>query len=200
MRGGRERGRAVRLGRGMEVPRRRRAEVVVLFWQRRGHQQEVEGRSVACCPATSPGSVRTKCQSCHGTTPINGAPVSLVTYEDTQAAGVKDSSRPVWQSMQTRVHSTTMTVMPPRNQPALTSVELASLDSWFAAGAPAGTQQACMAAGTGGIAGGSGDGGSGGRRRRSNAERENGSPAPVAPAGRPVASDRNFSPARQATP
>jgi hypothetical protein len=99
--------------------------------------------------------LRTKCQSCHGTTPLNGAPVSLVTYADTQVPGVKDASRPVWQSMQTRVHSTTMTVMPPRNQPALTSTELASLDAWFAAGAPAGTE-ACTGGGTGGTTGAGG--------------------------------------------
>jgi Copper type II ascorbate-dependent monooxygenase, C-terminal domain/Copper type II ascorbate-dependent monooxygenase, N-terminal domain len=62
--------------------------------------------------------------------------------------------------MQTRVHSTAMNVMPPRNQPALTSTELASLDSWFAAGAPAGAQ-ACTGTGTGG-SGGAGVSGTGG--------------------------------------
>jgi hypothetical protein len=99
--------------------------------------------------------LRTKCQSCHGTTPLNGAPVPLVTYADTQARSVKDPSLLVWQAMQTRVHSTTMTVMPPRGQPALTSTELAALDSWFAAGAPASTE-ACPVGGTGGTGGGSG--------------------------------------------
>jgi hypothetical protein len=119
------------------------------------------GAALPCDVATI---LRTKCQSCHGATPLNGAPVSLLTYADTQARGVAEPTRLVWQAMQTRVHSTTMNVMPPRNQPALTPTELASLDSWFASGAPAGTQT-CTGPGTGGAMGGAGvigTGGSGG--------------------------------------
>ncbi len=109
--------------------------------------------------------LRTKCQTCHGTTPLSGAPMPLVTYADTQAPGVANSSLPIWQAMQTRVHSTTMSVMPPRGQTALTAAELTSLDGWFAAGAPAGTQT-CPGVGTGGttvvtgVAGVMGTGGS----------------------------------------
>jgi len=103
--------------------------------------------------------LRSKCQSCHGAVPLNGAPVPIVTYEDTQAHAVSSPAMSVWQVMQTRVHSATMSVMPPRNQPALTSAELATLDAWFSAGAPAGTK-ACVSGGAGGTGGPSGAGGS----------------------------------------
>lgn len=106
--------------------------------------------------------MQAKCQSCHGATPLNGAPISLMTYADTQAHGVSNTTLLVWQAMQMRVHSTTMSVMPPRGQPALTSTELAALDAWFAAGAPA-ASQACTGGsggstmtGTGGSSAGSG--------------------------------------------
>lgn len=62
--------------------------------------------------------------------------------------------------MQTRVHSTTMSVMPPRGQPALTSAELASLDAWFTAGAPAGPSACSGGQGSGGAGGSAGQGGS----------------------------------------
>jgi hypothetical protein len=127
---------------------------------------ETHGDGGAALPCDVAAVLRTKCQGCHGTRPINGAPVSLVTYAQTQAPGVRSPSQLVWQEMQARAHDTTMTVMPPRGQPALTSAEMASLDSWFAAGAPAGTQ-ACTDAsggtpGSGGSGGTPGLGGSGG--------------------------------------
>src|SRR5438046_2282988 len=55
-----------------------------------------------------------RCQSCHGSTPLYGAPMSLVTYADTQAPARSNPSLRVWQMMQMRVHATTAsTVMPP---------------------------------------------------------------------------------------
>jgi Copper type II ascorbate-dependent monooxygenase, C-terminal domain/Copper type II ascorbate-dependent monooxygenase, N-terminal domain len=114
------------------------------------------GGSALPCDVAS--VLKAKCQSCHGATPLNGAPTSLMTYADTHAPAVSNTSLSVWQVMETRVHSTTMTVMPPRGQPAVTSTELASLDAWFAAGAPAGSQN-CTGGGTGG-SGVTGTGGS----------------------------------------
>jgi len=113
------------------------------------------GSSSGGFPCDVDAVLRSKCQSCHGAVPLNGAPVPLVTYGDTQAPAVSSPTMSVWQVMKTRVHSTTMSVMPPRNQPALTSAELASLDAWFAAGAPAGTK-ACGTSGAGGASGGAG--------------------------------------------
>jgi len=116
------------------------------------------GGRLPCAVATV---LKAKCQLCHGATPLNGAPMSLVAYADTQALTVSTPSTTVWKAMQTRVHSTTMTVMPPRGQPALTSAELAALDAWFAAGAPAGTDTCTVTpVGTGGAGGPGGGGGS----------------------------------------
>jgi hypothetical protein len=79
--------------------------------------------------------LRAKCQGCHNTTPLFGAPMSLVTYDDTQKPAVTNSAVKVWQMMQTRVHGTT-SPMPPIGQTALTSTELSALDTWFSSGAP----------------------------------------------------------------
>jgi len=131
------------------------------------------GRGSGGAPGSEPGTtsgalpcdvdavLRGKCQSCHGTVPLNGAPVPLVTYADTQAHAVSSPTMSVWQVMQTRVHSTTMSVMPPRGQPALSAAELASLDAWFAAGTPAGTK-ACGSSGASGSTGAGGSNGAGG--------------------------------------
>src|SRR6185295_13404811 len=108
----------------------------------------MNGASLPCAVATV---LKTRCQLCHGATPLNGAPMPLVSYADTQAASASDPATPVWKAMQTRVHSTGMKVMPPRGQPALSATELASLEAWFTAGAPAGT--AACTGGTGGAGG-----------------------------------------------
>ncbi len=97
-----------------------------------------------------------KCQTCHGQTTLYGAPMSLMTLADFQAAPPSGGAAHVYQQAATRIHETA-DPMPPKGQPALTSAELGTLDSWLSAGAPAGA--AC--AGTGGSAGGTG--GSGGK-------------------------------------
>lgn len=89
-----------------------------------------------------------KCRTCHGATPLFGAPMPLMTYADTQATARSDASRKVWQVMSTRVHSAT-SPMPPTTQPPLTPAELGVLDAWFGAGAPS-SAVACGAVGDGG--------------------------------------------------
>jgi hypothetical protein len=120
------------------------------------------GTAASGLPCEVAAIVQAKCHTCHGATPFYGAPMPLVTYADTQAPAVSNPSRKVWQLMQGRVHGTPMP-MPPVDQPALTSSELSTLDSWFAAGAPAGSG-ACNATGGSGGTGGAGgsNGGSGG--------------------------------------
>jgi hypothetical protein len=59
--------------------------------------------------------LRAKCQGCHGTTPLFGAPMSLVTYDDTQKPAISNPALKVWQMMDTRVHGTP-TPMPPMGQ------------------------------------------------------------------------------------
>src|SRR5499427_7050203 len=107
--------------------------------------------------------LQTKCQLCHGSTPQFGAPSPLVTYADTQTTARTMPSLAVWQTMQKYVHTTDpVTHMPPSSQPALSPSELATLDAWFAAGAPAGGGS-CASGTTGsGGAGGLGPGSGGG--------------------------------------
>lgn len=103
--------------------------------------------------------VTAKCQTCHAQTPLFGAPMSLVTAADFQAAPPSGTAAHVYQAGAGRIHDSARP-MPPKGQPALTSAESAILDAWFAAGAPAGSK-ACTTVppgGTGG-AGGSGSGG-----------------------------------------
>jgi Copper type II ascorbate-dependent monooxygenase, C-terminal domain/Copper type II ascorbate-dependent monooxygenase, N-terminal domain len=102
-----------------------------------------------------------KCQTCHGAKPIYGAPMSLMSYGDTQAPLVSNPTLPVWQMMRTRIHSATAP-MPPSGQPPLASAELAALDGWLGAGAPAAITTAVACGGPGGAdagAGGNLDGG-----------------------------------------
>ncbi|HVT07884.1 MAG TPA: hypothetical protein VHO67_10520 [Polyangia bacterium] len=101
-----------------------------------------------------------KCQTCHGKTTLFGAPMSLVTLADFQAAPPSGAAAHVYQQAATRIHETA-DPMPPKGQPALTSAETSTLDTWLAAGAPAGASCA-GAGGSGGSGGKAGTGGAGG--------------------------------------
>jgi hypothetical protein len=81
-----------------------------------------------------------RCVACHDGQNTAGAPMSLKTYADLQAPAVSDPSKHVYQLVSTRVHDT-RSPMPP--QQSLTAAELASLDAWIAAGAPAGDDPTC---------------------------------------------------------
>jgi mono/diheme cytochrome c family protein len=75
------------------------------------------------------------CQSCHGAQPVNGAPISLVTYRDLtskNANGVMIAQRAV-----TRLQSTT-TPMPPPPAPTATATDISAFEAWVTAGAPPG--------------------------------------------------------------
>ncbi len=79
-----------------------------------------------------------RCQSCHGATPQFGAPMSLVTYADLHAPAPNVSPpTPVYQVVEQRIHSTTLPMPQPPNPP-LDSADMATMDSWVGAGAPAG--------------------------------------------------------------
>ena len=66
--------------------------------------------------------------------------MSLLTYAGTQAAAFSDSSRKVYELIGERVHDAAKP-MPPQQQ--LTAAELAQIDAWVAAGAPAGEDPSC---------------------------------------------------------
>ena len=98
--------------------------------------------SDASVPVTGSGDfcdalavVQNSCQGCHAASPLYGAPMPLVTYEDFTAPAVSDPSKLVYEMISTRIHNTT-TPMPPL--PAtLSDTDMAALDSWINAGAPA---------------------------------------------------------------
>lgn len=77
-----------------------------------------------------------KCNTCHGEPPDFGAPMPLVLWEDTQVT-LTGRDEPVWMTVDDRVHSTALP-MPPGGFDPLTPAELATLEAWFAAGAPPG--------------------------------------------------------------
>lgn len=76
------------------------------------------------------------CRSCHGAVTAYGAPESLVTYGDLTAPAKEDPSKPVYALVQARVHASSNPMPPPPASP-LSPGDLATLDAWVAAGAPA---------------------------------------------------------------
>jgi hypothetical protein len=121
--------------------------------------------------------VTRSCQTCHGASPIGGAPMSLVTLADwqkdytvTTTAQLRGQMMKVYQLAKIRVNGEMGTGRMPQGA-ALAANDLSTLNSWLTGGALAGS--ACSAtgnggtggiatAGTGGMAGGSGGtGGSG---------------------------------------
>ncbi|HEY2734172.1 MAG TPA: hypothetical protein VGI70_09310, partial [Polyangiales bacterium] len=50
------------------------------------------------------GVFRNKCQTCHGTDRMYGAPMSLVTYDDLQKPAATDATKKVYQMVSMRIH------------------------------------------------------------------------------------------------
>jgi mono/diheme cytochrome c family protein len=97
--------------------------------------QPSNGNGAAWCAART--VFQTRCQTCHGAE-LAGAPMSLVTWADTQATSVIDKTNKVSELIKARVHDTARP-MPPVDRGPLTSQELAALDAWISAGYPNGT-------------------------------------------------------------
>jgi len=75
------------------------------------------------------------CQTCHAKAPIGGAPMPLVTYADLHAPAKTQPSMKVYQLSKVRIHDP-MRPMPPMGMAA---PDMTTLDTWFDAGALAGT-------------------------------------------------------------
>jgi mono/diheme cytochrome c family protein len=82
--------------------------------------------------------LKAKCQSCHGSEPLFGAPMPLVEQADFFTEAPVAGQR-VLDVVARRIHDET-SPMPPRNAAQLTPEELATLDAWIASGAPAATE------------------------------------------------------------
>jgi hypothetical protein len=87
-------------------------------------------------PCAVSKALGTHCQKCHGTTPIGGAPMSLVTLDDFQKPAKSMASLKVYQLAKMRINDKAKPMPPGGGMPA---ADLATLDSWLGAGAVAGT-------------------------------------------------------------
>lgn len=76
--------------------------------------------------------MQSDCQVCHGSTPVAGAPMPLVTYEDFMRPALSDPTRKVYELVDERIHDERRP-MPPAG--VLPGPKLAPLEAWLAAGA-----------------------------------------------------------------
>jgi mono/diheme cytochrome c family protein len=79
--------------------------------------------------------LETNCLTCHGATPTNMAPMSLVTYEDLVAKSPFDTSMTVAQRTILRINDTEKP-MPPLG--AMPQADIDTISSWIAANYPSG--------------------------------------------------------------
>lgn len=112
----------------------------------------VGGRGIPC---DVDAVLEKSCRNCHGAKPSFGAPMPLVTHADLVAAAKSDPGQKVYEQVMARVHDTSRPMPPPPNA-ALSASELALLDSWISAGAPAATE--VCGGGAGSTAGGTNGG------------------------------------------
>jgi hypothetical protein len=82
------------------------------------------------------------CRTCHGNPTQNAAPMSLVTWEDLQKPSHSNAAVPVYKMVETRIHDDQAPMPQPPN-PRLGAADLSTLDTWVAAGGPAGST-ACV--------------------------------------------------------
>jgi len=82
---------------------------------------------------------RQNCQGCHASEPQFGAPMSLTSFDDLQAASVSDAAQTVTQRVRARIHDA-QRPMPPGG---MSADNVAVLDAWLASGAGAGSDATC---------------------------------------------------------
>lgn len=78
----------------------------------------------------------THCQACHASTPVGGAPMSLMTLADLAAKNATGAV--IAERCLARMTSTTQR-MPPAPAAAVTATEIAAFQAWITAGIPAGS-------------------------------------------------------------
>ncbi len=87
--------------------------------------------------------VRDACWECHGTTPLYGAPMSLLAASDFHRKSVTKPAERVYERVLARTHDANARMPPPPKKP-LGASDLAVLDGWIAGGARA-SSAACPA-------------------------------------------------------
>jgi hypothetical protein len=86
--------------------------------------------------------VNARCLDCHSSPPRFGAPMSLVTYADTQADSAQYPGQKIYQRMAARVADPRLPMPQPPNAP-LTAEQIAAIQGWAGAGAPQGDATTC---------------------------------------------------------
>jgi hypothetical protein len=81
--------------------------------------------------------VSANCQQCHGKTPIGGAPMSLLTYDDFQRPAKTMPTLKVFQLAKMRINDKAKPM--PQGGTWKTPTDFATLDAWLGAGAVAGS-------------------------------------------------------------
>ncbi len=101
-----------------------------------------DGKPVDGSPAAADGLpcdvakvLASSCTDCHGARPTNGAPSSLVTYEDVTARSKDDPSETVAQASLDRMKATKKP-MPPDGK--ISAADIAVFEKWVGAGMPRG--------------------------------------------------------------
>jgi len=95
------------------------------------------GEDAAGLPCDVQRLLRARCQSCHSSTPVEGAAIPLVTYDDLTARSKNDASVTVLARCLKRMKDT-LRPMPPSPANAITVSEMTPLQAWLEAGAPRG--------------------------------------------------------------
>lgn len=96
------------------------------------------GNGSAGLPCDVDAVLAKSCRSCHSSSPQFGAPMPLVTLADLHADAKLTSGKKVYEVVGKRIHDDAAPMPQPPN-PRLGNADLATLDTWIAAGAPAGT-------------------------------------------------------------
>jgi len=81
------------------------------------------------------------CQSCHASQPVNGAPMSLMTYEDLTAKNA--SGIVIAERVLARIQSSTAK-MPPAPAPSVAAADTSMMEAWVTADMPSGECTAGM--------------------------------------------------------
>jgi hypothetical protein len=113
------------------------------------------GATAAGLPCDVQSVYQTHCTTCHAATPVNGAPMPLVTRANLMASSFVDTSMTFAQRTVVRMQSTSAP-MPPAPGTRATAAEVQTVNTWISAGYPAGT---CTVGGVGGAGGAGGSGG-----------------------------------------
>jgi cytochrome c551/c552 len=101
----------------------------------------------AALPCDVDAVLARSCRQCHGAPPSFGAPMPLLTLADLHADAKGAPGKKIYEQVGVRVHDEAAPMPQPPNA-RLSPADLAALDTWIAAGAPAGSA-ACEASDAG---------------------------------------------------